>query len=435
MSQTPSNQGAVKISETVIDTAQEVVQTGAREDGLTLVEQLRRVASDSLRKNSMILLSDGTVEWNGAAGEVRVPAGVNIQLKLLLNPGSALGRTIVLQYTGFSNAVLNGATPNAAGSRFAVGNGQVLHIELDRSVIDAATPVSGTSTINLDLSTPGQRLVVLNQGSMPALNATADGAAGVSSTISIPLAIRTDGGGLRNLWWIPHGILWSESIISFLGQITTTTTVPLGAIIALNRPDGLTNSGVNQALVNSIAPGFWLCDGSLITLPASTFFNMYTPNMNANAAPASGLPASDRTGMVPKGAATSPNTGAAYVGSSTKQLLEANLPPHAHTINHTHSTATTSGLAWVGTSSNTSVRPDGSDNIAKRDGSDSDSGQWYAIQDRNLGNRNDGNYNFTHTHTVNVPTFNGSSGNGNGTSTAFNQDPRAFTVVWIMRVI
>jgi hypothetical protein len=47
-------------------------------------------------------------------------------------------------------------------------------------------------------------------------------------------------------------------------------------------------SVVTQAYIDSIAPGWQLCNGSLITNPDSPFLNLYTPNLNGELFPASG---------------------------------------------------------------------------------------------------------------------------------------------------
>jgi hypothetical protein len=47
-------------------------------------------------------------------------------------------------------------------------------------------------------------------------------------------------------------------------------------------------SVVTQAYIDSIAPGWQLCNGSLITNPDSPFLNLHTPNLNGELFPASG---------------------------------------------------------------------------------------------------------------------------------------------------
>lgn len=99
-------------------------------------------------------------------------------------------------------------------------------------------------------------------------------------------------------------------------------------------------------------------------------------------------------------------------GSPDTTLLAANLPPHAHTINHDHPAVNTSSAGLhdhelsrvTGTGSDASI-PRGSNGTA-------------ALSD--VGVSNDG----SHVHSVNVPAYVGNSGNGPGTAAPFsNQSP------------
>lgn len=262
-----NNQGSIKLSEVSVDNAEEVIDTVALQDGLTAFEQLRRVATDSLRKSAMILISTQPVTWVGPSSEIIVPVGVSIILKLLLNPASTSARTINLMFTGLPTT-------------WIIPNGGVIYIELERSIVDS----SGGTVVLTDgingAGTPGQRIILLDQTTMPILESNES--LTNQSTISIPLVLRQDDttNGVQNIWWIPHGILWSGSVSSYLGEIQTSTTIPLGGIIAYSSPSGGTNSVLTQAGLSAVAPGFWLCDGSSISNASSPFFGSSTPNLN-----------------------------------------------------------------------------------------------------------------------------------------------------------
>lgn len=365
MSQINKDQGAIKLSEVSVDNAQEVIDTQDREDALTAFEELLKATTDSLRKTSMLLISDGVVTWNnGNSQELWLNNSVSIILKLLLNPASAAARTINIRYTGQANQILNGATANASRSSIRINDGDVLYIELNRDLLNAAAP-----NLDLDFSTPGQRLVVYPQGSMPVLDS--------DSTISIPLALRQDGGADVNLWWRPSGILWSNTISSYLGQIFQSNSMPLGTILLFHRPDGSTNPIVTQSDIDNWAPGFQLCNGSLITNPSSPFQGFYVPNLIGVASPQSGLNANEgRTYISPS--QNSPSGSTAYAGprmpNHTHTMANAGL--HDHFIRGTSATNANAPLNSLGVArrnSNNDNTPGSHDNtsgeMSTKDGS------------------------------------------------------------------
>jgi hypothetical protein len=96
-------------------------------------------------------------------------------------------------------------------------------------------------------------------------------------------------------------------------------------------------------------------------------------------------------------------------GSKTKTLLEANLPAHAHSINHDHPNTTISmrfseNTAWGG--SNTGMR------VTDVQGLTGGGGSGASI-------------------TVNVPPYTGNSGPGPGTSTSFDvMNPYITAFIW-----
>jgi hypothetical protein len=121
----------------------------------------------------------------------------------------------------------------------------------------------------------------------------------------------------------------------------------------------------------------------------------------------------------------------------TTTISTANLPPHAHTIDHDHGAATTSGFStnhyhaetgntgdlgwlkrggWNGTNWDASFVNNGSRSVT-----------FHAAPNTDWGTHD-------HTHTFDVPFFGGSSGNGPGTSTAMTTAPRALPVNWMVKV-
>ena len=72
MSTIPTNQGMVKVSEVATDAPQSLLNTGTNEDSLTVINQLRLVSTDALRRIGLLLTSrnsidatPGSVLWTG----------------------------------------------------------------------------------------------------------------------------------------------------------------------------------------------------------------------------------------------------------------------------------------------------------------------------------------------------------------------------------
>lgn len=169
----------------------------------------------------------------------------------------------------------------------ALASGEVAYIELDRSLI----PSSGSLVLENGVS--GGSLVVgktvKKSTAGPALVSAASGATG---TLSIPLAMNVDG----HLWWIPHGIYWPPNTSSPLGAVITSTSIPIGAIIPFHTFND--NQAYGYTGLKALAPGFQLCDGSVIidsqspkvnptrnqdgtpTLTYNPALDYFTPNLN-----------------------------------------------------------------------------------------------------------------------------------------------------------
>jgi hypothetical protein len=269
----PGKQGAVKLGEVSTDSAFPFYQIQEREDGLTVQEALRRVAVDQIRKNHLTLSSSGQITWNGTSGSLTIPNGVYIRLVGVKNAAEATSSFIDLRVVG--------------PVTFTINNNELLYIEVNRALLNNSnfnTPVNLTDGIN-GAGTPGQRIRKYTLGTLPKKQEGNDGL----DLVSLPIALRQDGrsGADKNLWWIPHGILWPNEVTAVIGSYVIPASPPVGSI-AYIWVDPTDVSVVTQAYIDSIAPGWQLCNGSLITNPDSPFLNLHTPNLNGELFPASG---------------------------------------------------------------------------------------------------------------------------------------------------
>jgi microcystin-dependent protein len=149
------------------------------------------------------------------------------------------------------------------------------------------------------------------------------------------------------------------------------------------------------------APAGWLvCDGQVFN--AATFPALATL-LGSNATP-------DLRDRVPRGVGPGhalKETG----GADTHTLVAANLPAHAHTINHDHGTTAAHDLA-------------GSVITASQSIDDAGTGATGATTIAAIP-----------THTHDVPAYNGNSGNGPGTGTAFDTTDPWFALNFIIRAL
>jgi hypothetical protein len=268
MSTIDKKQGAIKLDEVSVDRAQPVINTLEREDGLTVLERLRRLVTDSFRRNTILLTSSANITWSG--GILSIPASVSLDLRLLASPDSST--------TAIQNITYSSGSP----TNWVLANGDILYIELERSILDldADGIITLTDGVN-GAGTVGRRIRKTTLSGFPFINDLNDGSP--QGTLAIPVAHRLDSADTTkiNLWWAPHGILWSHSVTGMIGKFTTTTNIPIGGIIPIHIPN-ITDvgAGPNQAIIDFYAPGFWLCDGSLITNISSPIYNETTPNLN-----------------------------------------------------------------------------------------------------------------------------------------------------------
>ena len=271
-----SNQGNVKQSEVGVDTAQPLLQTGINEDALTVVTQLSSVLTNALRRLSMLLLSDGIVTWNGTnIGN----SGSNILLKINQR---ASGGTLTI------------TIPTAYASTFSLtATGDILMLELDRTCLEGA---------DFTLPQTYANLVVVPEASTAALQSPQSPTAN-DPTAYIPIVSRYDNIGNQAAYWPLHGIYWPQNTSSPLGAVLTSAVAPIGTVIDYFP---LSNISSNPPLIlgysstKAVAPGYQLCNGSIVIDSASPFanptrntdgtpnggtnFNLdtYTPNLNGN---------------------------------------------------------------------------------------------------------------------------------------------------------
>ena len=267
MSVIDQGQGAIKQSEVAVDSALPLLGTAVREDGMTVAQQIASVLSDSLRRAGMLLtsrnavaLNPGAISWTGTS--ISFVLNTDIMIKMLQNAAPDAVVNLKMAYGATDTATTFNTLPLASG--------EILYVELDRANITGATVILENAVSGGSLAA-GK--TVKKGTSLPNLASPQSGPQG---TITIPLAINIDGA----LWWIPHGIYWPAGTSSPLGAVVTTTTIPVGGQLAL------TTFGISQAYgystTKSLAPGFQLCDGSVIIDPQSPHFN---PTRNPDGTP------------------------------------------------------------------------------------------------------------------------------------------------------
>jgi hypothetical protein len=334
-----NKQGAVKLSEVATDNAQTQIAMATQEDAMTVIERLRRVAVDAFRKNSVFIASSSSVTW--LSGTFTIPANIGFNVFMMASPADA----------SFANGYTTISYSSGSTTNWAIGNNEIVYIELLRSLIDATQAITLTDGIN-GVGTVGRRIRKVSAASFPYIKDPNDGTP--EGTLAIPIAVRVDGtNGKKNLWWCPHGILWSEAVTAILGRVSTTTTIPIGGIIPFHIPS-VTSISATQSVVNTYAPGFWLCDGSLITNAASPLYNENTPNLNSPvvyqpAVNGNANPADTGGNKFLRGSSNTGTTG----GKSQVVVEAANMPDHVHPSSsssysggstHTHGSMRTSTL-------------------------------------------------------------------------------------------
>lgn len=223
------NQGAAKISEVFTDRALDIIKTQIGESGIKVMEQLVRISGDALRRINYILYSPGTINWTGSAIEfnnIAAAAATNAIFRILQTED--IGAVTSPRYV---DLVLAGDQTAAAEQLFksiSMVNGDVIYLELDRSLVLAAGNTknlhNGIAVLDGGFSSVFTGLTVKKRNistGLPALDST-EGAS-PTSTFTIPLAMRidwTDGvDSFQDIWWIPHGIRWPANTRSTLGGV------------------------------------------------------------------------------------------------------------------------------------------------------------------------------------------------------------------------
>lgn len=267
MSQIAAGQGAIKVSEVAVDEPQALLATLEREDAQTVINQIRKVMTDSLRRTGLLLtsrnipnLNPGTIAWSGT--DITFSLDTDIVVKLLQNESGSVV-DLVMTYGATNTASTFNSLP--------LSNGQVLYIELDRAL------VPGSGSLALENAVSGGSLVIgktVKVGTAgPALASAMSGATG---TLAIPIAFNYEG----HLWWIPHGIYWPPNTSSPLGAVVTSTSMPVGTIIDYHTFGG--PSPLGYPSIKLQAPGWALCDGAVIIDPQSSLIN---PTRNPDGTP------------------------------------------------------------------------------------------------------------------------------------------------------
>lgn len=272
MTVVPNNQGAVKSSEVVADSAHPLLQTAVSEDGLTVVQRQNAVMQDVLQRLSLLLTSRnsvgsnaGSIAWSGTT--ITLTTSTDIVVKVPQGP-AGLPTDLVLTYGPTNTAT----TFNS----IALAEDEYLYVEVRRDLLVGGTVVLQNAVGGGSL-TPGQ--TVRRALSIPASTWGADNAA--SGTLMIPIAYRKFGG----IYWPLHGIFWPANTASPLGAVITTTNQPLGSIQPYHRL-GQGAGPYGYSTTKLVAPGYQLCDGSIVIDPQSPFRN---PTRNDDGTPGVGF--------------------------------------------------------------------------------------------------------------------------------------------------
>jgi len=250
--------GFIKLSEVSSDNAYPLLNTEVRENADTVINQIVTAMQDTLRKQSLVVMSTGTVTWD--LNKITPDFNTDIIIKFMQNSNGQVVN-LVLNYSDF-----------AAG----------VNLANDRNIL-----TSGNITIYNSGGTAGQRAVV--GSGMPILKNEQNSS--FQGTICIPIAVRQG----NNLWWNPSGFYWAPGTSGFLGSIGTTDIVPSGAIIAfsgssLSIPSGYSlcdGSPKSAALYPDLASLYW--DGITYLYGGSGFAPGPTPNGNFNLPDLQGL--------------------------------------------------------------------------------------------------------------------------------------------------
>jgi microcystin-dependent protein len=150
-----------------------------------------------------------------------------------------------------------------------------------------------------------------------------------------------------------------------------------------------------------------LCDGTAVsrTTYATLFAVLGTSYGAGNGSTTFNLP--DMRDRFPRGIGPDTTRGEAS-GSQTRTLLEANLPPHAHAIDHDHAAFDTASGGGHSHTQYFSERSSGGTASLGRPASAGEVDKVELLATLSTG---------THTHNIDVPALTGSSGNGAGSST------------------
>jgi hypothetical protein len=398
-----NKQGAVKLSEVAIDTANSAISTSVGQDGMDYIERLRRVCFDSLVNSNIFVLSNGFVSWN--LNLLTVSAGTKLICRIVGTPDGSVSPVTSLEFTA------------AAATNFSLLADELLLVEISRAELQSSATVALTDGVN-GVGTVGKRIIKLNIANLPQVKDPNDGTP--EGTLYIPICYNSPiNAPSRSLYWVLSGIQWTVGITGFMGQAVSENTIPLGSIIAFHRngaaPSGTTSGTVDQAVINSLAPGFWLCDGSTINNPASTLDGKSTPNM---------------LNIYPRGHNRSNVTG----GTDSHTLGASEIAGHTHgTVglggSHAHNMTANSIVLTFGGSLLAQASPVPDRPALSMKGGDSGDGPGYTFKTASASeSHTHGNSNNTYSTLYNGSSYLVNSG-------GHENKPQFYGVVFIMRII
>jgi uncharacterized delta-60 repeat protein len=211
----PLNQGSTKLSEVSMDVETPLIQSPVHDSALRVVEQLVKITSDLLRRQSFFLRSEGEIYWDGSKINLNQSGLANNMIFEILQTENTYQPKISIKILGDTTA-----STDTTFKSISLDDGELLYLELDpitvqnagvnliiQNALDGGSLISGKTL----------RKVALTAG-MPTVSNAVDQSPNPTppaTTYYIPLAYRSG----SNIHWVPHGIVWPAGTSSLLGSV------------------------------------------------------------------------------------------------------------------------------------------------------------------------------------------------------------------------
>ncbi len=254
--------------------------------------------------------------------------------------------------------------------------------------------------------------------------------------------VRGDTAALNGTVYYDDGTSWA--VIKAASSVPVGTPLPFAGSVL---PDGyLWCNG--QSVAKGSYPELFAALG---TVYGSTTLNFSVPDLRGRTP----LGLDNLGGAADAGVLSLANTLGLLAGAQTVALAAANLPPHAHTIDHDHGGFTSGGQdtdhSHSGSTGGQSAQhthviyhdSNYKDNVAQAPAAWTDQGSvGNTVGVTTTAASSDHGHAFGtggasagHGHFIDVPNYAGSSGNGPGTTTAIDKLPPVILLNWIIRAL